>query len=255
MVQLPGSAFKISKEVAYYLINKTSPALITEPIHRFLAVAKEYVDTDSQLEKILQASFQCLGLLTDVMNLCLPISEGGDYVASSQAVVSPLIGASCVAKWKDLLNGLQEWQMHRPHELRQLMEVEGHEATFPIVIFAGGAGVSSNILYHTAMLLLLSHRPQSISLSELSRNSKLDVAQTSPLWHARRVCGIAVNSEPEHTRCWDPCMIAAFSVAARRMTHPAQQNDIIAYLGRVKAAGWHIDGLVQRLREEWGPIG
>ncbi|KAF3064633.1 hypothetical protein GL218_01433 [Daldinia childiae] len=189
------------------------------------------------------------------MNICLPISEAEDYVASFEAVVLPLVGASRVAKWKELIDELRKWQMNRPPELEQLMEVEGREATFPVVIYAGGAGILSNALYHTAMLLLLSNRPQSISLAELYRSSELDVAQMSPLWHARRVCGIALNSEPEHTHCWDPCMIAAFALAARRMTHPAQQNDIVACLGRVKAAGWHIDSLVQRLRDEWGPIG
>ncbi|KAI2785163.1 hypothetical protein F4815DRAFT_9426 [Daldinia loculata] len=242
-------------EIAYYLINQTSPDRITGDIHRLLRLTKKYIGTDSQSHEVLHASLHCLDLLTDVMNICLPISEAEDYVASSEAVVLPLVGASRVAKWKELLNELRKWQMNRPPELEQLMEVEGREATFPVVIFAGGSGVSSNTLYHTAMLLLLSNRPQSISLAELHRNSELDVAHMSPLWHARRVCGIALNSEPEHTHCWDPCMIAAFALAARRMTHPTQQNDIVACLSRVKAAGWHIDSLVQRLRDEWGPIG
>ncbi|KAI0847754.1 hypothetical protein F5Y00DRAFT_240368 [Daldinia vernicosa] len=242
-------------EIAYYLINQTSPDRITYYIHRLLRLAKKHIDTDSQSHEALYASIHCLEILTDVMNLCLPISEAEDYVASSEAVVLPLVGASRVAKWKELLNELRKWQMNRPPELEQLIEVEGREAAFPVVIFAGGAGVSSNTLYHTAMLLLLGNRPQSISLAELHRNSELDVAQMSPFWHARRVCGIALNSEPEHTHCWDPCMIAAFALAARRMTHPAQQNDIVACLSRVKAAGWHIDSLVQRLRDEWGPVG
>ncbi|KAI1467186.1 uncharacterized protein F4812DRAFT_52609 [Daldinia caldariorum] len=248
------SALLSRLEIAYYLMNQTSPALITNHINRFLILVKKHIGTDGQWQKISHASFQCLELLTGVMDLCLPVSEGENYAASPQAVASPLIGAPEVAKWKELLNALQEWQMHRPQELRQLIEVEGLEATFPIVIFVGSAGISANALYHTAMLLLLSNRPQSISFTELSRDLNLDAAQTSPLWHAHRVCGIALNSEPEHTHCWDPCMIAAFSVAARRITHPTQQNDIIAHLDRVKTAGWNIDGLVRKLREEWGPV-
>ncbi|KAI0115113.1 hypothetical protein F4814DRAFT_306916 [Daldinia grandis] len=242
-------------EIAYYLIHRTSPDRITEYIHRLLRLAKKHIDTNSPSHEVLCASLHCLGLLTDVMNLCLPMSEAEDYVASSEAVGLPLVGASRVAKWKELSNELRKWQMRRPPELEQLMEVEGREATFPVVIFAGGAGISSNTLYHTAMLLLLGNRPQSISLADLNRSSELDIAQMSPLWHARRVCGIALNSEPEHTHCWDPCMIAAFALAARRMTHPTQQNDIVACLSRVKAAGWHIDSLIQKLRDEWGPIG
>ncbi|KAI1661751.1 hypothetical protein F4813DRAFT_172051 [Daldinia decipiens] len=242
-------------EIAYYLINQTSPNRITEYIHQLLRLTKKHIDTDSQSYEVLYASLHCLDLLIDVMNICLPISEAEDYVASSEAVVSPLVGASRVAKWKELLNELRQWKMNRPPGLKQLIEVDCREATFPVVIFAGGAGILSNTLYHTAMVLLLGNRPQSISLAELNSNSELEVPQMSPLWHARRVCGIALNSEPEHTHCWDPCMIAAFALVARRMTHPAQQNDIVACLSRVKAAGWHIDSLVQRLRDEWGPIG
>ncbi|KAL7629439.1 hypothetical protein AAE478_000959 [Parahypoxylon ruwenzoriense] len=242
-------------EIAYYLMNQTAPVTTSELIHQILSLSKTYETSVDQSRKILDASLFCLGLLADVMNLCLPVLEVEDDAAPSRAAVLTLLGMSRAVRWKKILEELLAWQTNRPPELEQLMEVEGREATFPTIVFASGAGISSNTLYHTAMFLLLSNRPQSVSLAEWHRKSGLDVAQMSPLWHARRVCGIALNSEPEHAHCWDPCMITAFSLVARRMTHPYQQNDIIACLGRVKAAGWHIDGLVQKLRDEWGPVG
>ncbi|KAI0132630.1 hypothetical protein BJ170DRAFT_614724 [Xylariales sp. AK1849] len=242
-------------EIAYSLMNQTAPVMVPELTHQTLSLSKMYESSVGQTQKILDASLCCLGLLAEVMNLCHPASEAQNDAAHSQAAVSTLIGASRVARWKKLFHELWAWQVNRPPELQQLMESEGHEAAFPTVIFTSGAGISSNTLCHTAMFLLLSNRPQSISLAEWHSKSDLDAAQLSPLWHARRVCGIALNSDPEHTHCWDPCTIAAFSLVARRMTHLSQQDDIIACLSRVKVAGWHIDGLVQKLRDEWGPIG
>lgn len=100
--------------------------------------------------------------------------------------------------------------------------------------------------YHAAMLLLLNHWPSNGLLV-----SGVEQDQVSPLWHARRVCGIALNSDPEHTKCWDPCMIAAFAFAARFITTAHQRNELLACLNQARMAGWRLDGLVRRLREEW----
>lgn len=249
-----------SKEIAYHLLKQAAPVTISDLIDQIPSPSKTYEESVDQPRKILDSSLRCLRLLFDVMNLCLPVLQAGDDndAAPPRATASTLVGgASRVARWKELLTQLWTWQANRPLELQPLVEVEGRVPIFPTVVFPSGAGISSSILYHTAIFLLLDNKPQSISpLTKWDGKPELDAAaQFPPLWHARRVCGIALNSDPEHTRCWDPCMIAAFWVAARRMTHPSQQNDILACLDRVKRADWHIDGLVQRLRDEWGPIG
>ncbi len=107
------------------------------------------------------------------------------------------------------------------------------------------------------MFLLLRHQPQTATLSPDRHSGTTDEVgvRTSSLWHARRVCGIAVSSDPHHTRCWDPSMIAAFALTARLMTHPSQQKELLACLQHVKASGWRVDGLVRSLREEWGRLG
>ncbi|KAI8623266.1 hypothetical protein F5Y19DRAFT_459102 [Xylariaceae sp. FL1651] len=242
-------------EIACYLMSQTAPVLIPELIHHILSSPKTYETSADQSRRILDSSLDCLRLLVDVMNITFPMLEAKDDMAPPRPADSTLASESRVDKWKKIREKLRVWYTNRPVELQQLVDVEGPETTFPTVIFTTGAGTSSNLLYHTAMFLLLSNRPQSVSLDEPQTKSPLDVGQMSPVWHERRVCGIALNSEPEQTNCWDPCMIAAFSLAAQRIIQSAQQSDIIACLGCVKAAGWRIDGLVQKLCEEWGLIG
>lgn len=243
------------KEIAYYLMIQVAPSKISEYTHRILRLPRTPELSTDHSQKIIDVSLQCLALLADVMNLCFPASEVEEGLTGQpKPAVSTFTAISRVARWKELLEELWAWQTNRPPELQPLLETDGREATFPIVVFASGAGILSNTLYHTAMLLLLSNKPQSASIAERQGNLNIDAGQSSPLWHARRVCGIASNSDPEHTHCWDPCMIAAFALAARRMTHPSQQKDILVCLDRVKLAGWNIGGLVQKLRDEWGPI-
>lgn len=228
-------------------MNHTASTVISQL--RYQIIARSQGAGVDQSEKVLNASLFCLGLLCDVMSFCLPTTEAEKEGALSQAMTS---GASRTERWKTLLDEVLTWQKSRPQELQPLLEAEAREAAFPTILFAGGAGIYANVLYHTALFLLLSSRPRLLPPAAAAPHGE-PAAHVSPLWHARRVCGIAMGSDPEHTRCWDPCMIAAFSLVARRMSHSSQQAEIVACLHRVRAAGWHVDGLVQRLRDEWGP--
>ncbi|KAI0451297.1 hypothetical protein F5B21DRAFT_487483 [Xylaria acuta] len=236
-------------EIAYYLMNEEAPVWIPELTHQIQAQLRTNGTTGSKSQEILDASLRCLQLLVDVMSFGFPVLQ------TSHEVTTPTVSrASRPDKWKELMDRLYAWHAGRPSDLEPLTELENPEDTFPTVIFASGAGISSNTVYHTAMLLLLSNKPLSTSFDGQGRKLEMDATQMSPQWHAHRICGIAINSEPEYTNCWDPVMIAAFSLAARRMTHRPQQYDILNCLGRLKATGWHIDGLVNRLRGEWGLV-
>ncbi|KAI3321290.1 hypothetical protein HD806DRAFT_204503 [Xylariaceae sp. AK1471] len=241
-------------EVAYCLMNQRAPVLIPEFICQILNQSKGDETSADQSQQISYASLRSLKLLVDVMNISFPVPQADDDAGPHQPVASPLSHTSPAAKWKELMDELCAWHTNRPLALQPLMEVDSLEATFPTVIFSSGAGISSNALYHTTMLLLLSNRPQSVSLDERYGSSEANTPQTSRLWHARRVCGIAINSEPEHTHCWDPVLIAAFALVARQMTHASQRNNIITCLDSVKAAGWHVDGLINELRGEWDTV-
>lgn len=199
-------------------------------------------------QKTGNASLHCLAFLADVMHLCLQPADQD----SNHTPVQTRPHGSRAERWKYLLNELKTWHNNRPSELQELAELEGKNTSFPTVIYTSRAGISTNILYHVTMFLLLRHRPRTIQLHEEHNRTEAMATHLSPLWHARRVCGIALNLNAQHSQCWDPCMIAAFTLTARGMTHPAQQVEILECLNRVKASGWRIDNLVRNLRDEWG---
>lgn len=177
------------------------------------------------------------------MNLCLEPPE--DSITPAPSSLSDRVD-----NWNALLASLRAWYTTRPLDLQPIASLESRGAAFPSVLFTNSAGIFANMMYHTAMTILLNHKPRGIP--PLNSSDEAEIAQMSPLWHARRVCGIAVTCDGA---CWDPCMIAAFFVAARRMTHEEQQKELLACLDRVHSSGWHIDGIIRRLREEWGPFG
>ncbi|KAJ5915862.1 hypothetical protein N7454_011003 [Penicillium verhagenii] len=152
--------------------------------------------------------------------------------------------------WMQLVEELENWYQERPQGFQPMLELDVENNLemaqgFPVVLFANGAGVFSNQLYHTAMLLLLHSRPRT------ARIASLRSATMSPLWHAQRICSIALNNE--RRECWDPCLLASFITAAQRMTHETQQQEILLGLSRIrKVTGWNVDGLLHGLKESWG---
>lgn len=209
----------------------------------------------SDRNKLLATSLRCLILLGDVMTLCLPTPEDKATADLTKHTARAKEAASQTTEWTTLLEGLWRWYSSRPTEMQALVEIgdshEGEEAVFPTILFTASVGISVNMSYHAAMFLLLTHWPSSIFLVDCFNSIGADPAQMSATGHARRVCGIAINSDPEHTKCWDPCMIASFALAARSTTLPSQRNEILSCLNQVRMAGWRIDGLVRRLRDGW----
>ena len=149
--------------------------------------------------------------------------------------------------WMHLVEELENWYQERPQGFQPMLELgqDGLDQSFPIVLFANGAGAFSNQLYHTAMLLLLHNRPRT------ARTTDFHSARMSPLWHAHRICSIALNND--RRECWDPCLLASFLLAARRMTHETQQQDIVLGLNQVRSVtGWDVGNVLHDLQEEWG---
>ncbi|CEJ61246.1 hypothetical protein PMG11_09784 [Penicillium brasilianum] len=153
--------------------------------------------------------------------------------------------------WMRIVEELEQWYRERPQEFQPMLEIETDDQaadpsqSFPVVLFANGAGVFSNQLYHTAMLLLLHSRPRTAHIADIRS------ATMSPLWHAQRICSIALNNE--RRECWDPCLLASFLTAARRMTHESQQQEILRGFERIrKITGWNAGELLRDLQVEWG---
>lgn len=157
--------------------------------------------------------------------------------------------------WLHLVDELQNWYRSRNEEFQPILEfgissevIEDTSSTdFPSIVFTSGAAIFGNQLYHTAMLVLLSHKPRTIQKADFRQQHP---SIMSPLWHAQRICGIALNNV--HREHWDPCLLSSFIVAARRMTHESQQLTIIEGLRKIqKLTGWNIDLVISDLLEEW----
>ncbi|PTU17595.1 hypothetical protein P175DRAFT_0512309 [Aspergillus ochraceoroseus IBT 24754] len=152
--------------------------------------------------------------------------------------------------WLNVFEELNQWRHSRPQEFYPMVELNGEDpnlnpgSQFPLLLFTNGAAALCNQLYHTAMLLLLECKPRTTLLN----NPHSPVL--SSLWHAQRVCGIALNND--RRECWDPCLLASFLVAARYMTHESQQQEIVEGFDRIQEiTGWGIGEYLTQLREEW----
>ena len=189
----------------------------------------------------LDVALRCIVILADITKLCFDPPEQ----VTHSTISSP---QSRTDKWRGFMTDLLSWYSKRPSNLHALVEDEAPSNTFPAIIFTNAAAVWTHMMYHVSMMVLITHKPASISLRSEHAAIKIDRSHFSGLWHARRVCGIAISSDP---RCWDPCMLAAFYLAARRMTQISQQKELEMCLGRVRVAGWRNEGLATRLREEW----
>jgi len=233
-------------------MNCAAPTLMPELILHILDQLAFYETSADRSQQVLYSCLRCLKLLVDSMNFAFHVTEGGDDPGSHQFAGPASSDGARLTQWTELTAQLCAWYNSRPQELTPLFETEEFQDTFPVLIFSNGAGVSSNALYHAAMLLLFSSKPQSLSDHEAQMVTDIDATQTMLMWHARCTCGIAVNSEPERTGCWDPILIAAFVLAARHITQSSERWDIIKCLTRVKTAGWRVDSLIENLRDEWG---
>ncbi|KAJ0426113.1 hypothetical protein BJY00DRAFT_307616 [Aspergillus carlsbadensis] len=152
--------------------------------------------------------------------------------------------------WLQVFDELTQWHYLRPQEFQPMVELGTDETSlnpeseFPMLLFTNGTGALCNQLYHTAMLYMLECKPRTALLG----NQYSPVL--SPLWHAQRVCGVAMNND--RRQWWDPCLLASFLVAARHMTHELQRREIVDGFARVQAlTGWGVGEYLTQLRDEW----
>ncbi|CRK13347.1 hypothetical protein BN1723_009989 [Verticillium longisporum] len=153
---------------------------------------------------------------------------------------------SPVQRWTMLNDALSTWYTNRPQEFHPMIEMEVDDSLFPVLLFTNGAAVFANQLYHTAMLLMLQNRPRTLSVGAARKDPTM-----SPLWHAQRVCGIAMNNDRRDS--WDLCLVAALYRAAQRMTYEPQQLAVLSCFEKIKTmTGWHVSFFVDKAREDWG---
>ncbi|KAE8401959.1 hypothetical protein BDV37DRAFT_285218 [Aspergillus pseudonomiae] len=152
--------------------------------------------------------------------------------------------------WLQVFGELEQWQHLRPLEFEPMVEIDARDqvlnqgSEFPLLLFANGAGTFSNQIYHTAMLLLLQCKPRTALLNHPQS------PVLSPLWHAYRICGIALNNDTRES--WVPCLLASLLLAGKHMTHESQQEEILQGFDRIRGiTGWDTGEYLSHLQEEW----
>lgn len=158
-------------------------------------------------------------------------------------------GLNRVEVWRTLVQKFAHWYMRRSHEFQPIIDLYPKDGVltdddYPTIVFTSGSALLANQLYHTGMLLLLQHKPR--FADKPSQNSP----SMSTLWHAHRVCGIAIQDD--RSGWWDPCLVASLIVAGRTATHASQHDAIVSTLEFVqRLTGWSIDACIEQLKGEW----
>lgn len=143
-------------------------------------------------------------------------------------------------RWVRLWDDLQKWADKRPDDLLPLYTTA--TKPFPHIFFLHWAAISSNQLYHTACILLLSSMPKSVKLQR--------ALITSTLWHARRICGISQANF--HHGCLNNA-IQPLWIAGRLFTHVSEHAIIIDIIRKIEArTGWAACWRIRDLELAWG---
>ncbi|EOO00226.1 putative c6 zinc finger domain-containing protein [Phaeoacremonium minimum UCRPA7] len=219
---------------------KLSAALVSGnrvPLEKLQLVQPQWNDS-SMTDSIYQYTREPLMLCARAINFI-----AGDVSSPATEFPIPLAQA-----WRHIAEELGAWYTNRPEEFQPIVELDldsrAGERLFPTVLFTNGAAVLANQLYHTAMMILLQHKPRTLVLD--SRRS----SAVSPLWHAQRVCGIALNND--RRECWDLSLVSSLFVAAKKMTYEPQQREILRRFDAIaRVTGWNIGRFSSMLRDEW----
>ncbi|ORY72079.1 uncharacterized protein BCR38DRAFT_405087 [Pseudomassariella vexata] len=184
---------------------------------------------------VLRCAYMPLALCVRAINFCW--GEAAYRQGSDGDVIST---------WTSLVEELNSWYSGRPQEFMSMAEFDDADDGFPSILFTSGAGVFGNQLYHTAMFLLLRHKPRTAAIPRRNRSFTM-----SPLWHARRICGIALNNDARE--CWDTSLVASLVVASKVMTHEAQHSAVLSGLDRIgRLTGFDVSTARILLHAEWG---
>ncbi|GIJ85562.1 hypothetical protein Asppvi_004421 [Aspergillus pseudoviridinutans] len=210
------------------------PSLPSHPAHYLPLLAC----TEDVSERVSRFTHVALWLCAKALALCHQREMGHDR--------------SSVEDWILIFRALSEWYELRPPDFQPMVEIgfehpSDSNSEFPLLLFANGAGTFNNQLYHTALVLLLQCKPRTAKLQQYQSTL------LSPLWHAKRICGIALNNDSRES--WDPCLLASLLIASKHMTHESQQQAIIRGFQRItKITGWDIGQYLVDLRDYWSTL-
>ncbi|EAW24686.1 putative C6 transcription factor [Aspergillus fischeri NRRL 181] len=147
-------------------------------------------------------------------------------------------------QWRQLWEELQFWNDHRcPAMLPIRTTITGGDQIFPEILFAHWAAISGNQLYHTACIMMLQMKPANISLVSPSPHS-------SPVWHARRVCGISLTN-PHSGNLINA--IQPLYIAGKLLSHRSEHLEVARLFKKIETStGWGALWRLRDLERAWG---
>jgi hypothetical protein len=151
-------------------------------------------------------------------------------------------------QWHHLWKELQRWSDERPPAMLSmpnfLNDQQQNQTPFPTILFSHNSAISGNQLYHTACILMLEMRPP-----ELNTTQGL-TPESSPVWHARRICGISCTNPHKGSRVE---AIQPLYIAGRLFTHDSERREIARLLRTIgRNTGWGASWRLRDLEAEWG---
>lgn len=156
-----------------------------------------------------------------------------------------------VTRWRELWEDLNIWESRRPGVLRSILETPmvKNSGSFATILFSTGTALFCNQVYHMSLLLMLRCKPRTLKLTSGPGSSSL-MNSTSLVWHAHRICSIAMDNRRPET--WDPLLMASLLLAAEYITHRRQQQAVMSLIEETsRLTGWAMETKAAKLRHEW----
>ncbi|KAH8127120.1 hypothetical protein LI328DRAFT_164174 [Trichoderma asperelloides] len=147
---------------------------------------------------------------------------------------------SFLSRWNALWDDLQAWIDHRPSELLPMHTIESRP--FPQILYLHWAAISSNQLYHTACILMLSSMPR--------QRDAIPGVTGSCVWHAKRICGISLTNP--HQGCLNNA-IQPLWLAGRLLSHESEHAIVVNLIRDIESTtGWGTSWRIPDLEAAWG---
>ncbi|EAZ62980.2 fungal transcriptional regulatory protein [Scheffersomyces stipitis CBS 6054] len=144
------------------------------------------------------------------------------------------------AEWESLFSEVVAWHVNRPPELQPFMEFE--HFPFPGLLFLNGPAISSNQLYHMAIILLSQNKPRLLKVKP-SRSVK------SNIWHAKQICAISLHNT--HHGCWNNALQPLW-IAGKLLSSEEEHTIILNLLDKIESTtGWQMNFRARDLKRFW----
>lgn len=200
---------------------------------------------DGSFETI-DTHLRIIATLTDVAELCFESPAKRLSKSCSKATVPPKVP---LLDWNSVATELRSWHTSRPLSFQEQDQHPSQpHARLPRVTFKENVAVAANMMYHVSMLYMHTLAPLSISSGAADEGLQPGHGNATALWHAQRICGIAVAHK---SQTWDPAMIAAFFAGALRIASSSQQAEVLECFAGLERIGWKTSGLTRRLQDAW----